>query len=54
MKTDFPKSLANVSSPRGQVFKVTFNTLLFTHGKILGLPISITFLAVTFGNGFKV
>lgn len=52
MKTDFPKSLANVSSPWGQV-KVTFNTL-FTHRKILGLPISITFLAVTFGNGFKV
>lgn len=53
MKTDFPKSLANVSSPWGQV-KVTFNTLLFTHRKILGLPISIIFLAVTFGNGFKV
>lgn len=30
MKTDFPRSPADVSSAWGQVFIVTFNTLLFT------------------------
>lgn len=53
MKTDLPRSLADVSLPQGQVFIVTFNTVLFTHRKSLRFVVSITFLAVTFGNGFK-